>query len=154
VEQLKAAGVAEYEVYSPVLPHESLEPQMPRQGSRVRVLAAIGGVGGVVIGFGMCILSSLIYRLTTGGKPPVSLAPFVVVGFECTILFACLATVGSLVYFARLRPLAPPAEYRDCFSSDRYGLYVQCDPARQEAMVQLLQEAGAIEVMEGNSAHA
>lgn len=154
VAKLKSAGVRQYEVYSPVLTHESLEAEMPRRGSWVRPFTWMGGITGVGLGLAMCILSSLLYGIITGGKPPVSPVPFVVVGFECTILFAALFTVASLVVLARLRPLAPPAEYDGRFSNDRYGVYVQCDPERIQAVAALLRSAGATEVKEYEGASA
>jgi len=150
--QVRDAGAREYEVCSPVLTHESLEAHMPRAGSRLHYISAFGGITGVSVGLAMCVLSSLLYGLWTGGKPPVNLVPFVVVGFECTILFAALFTVAGLVYFARLKPLAPPPDYRPGFSNDRYGLYVQCEPARKPAVAELLRAAGATEVIDGDAA--
>lgn len=151
VECVRGAGVAHYEVYSPVLTHESLEAHMPRAGSPLHLVSAVGGITGVTLGLGMCVLSSLLYNLWTGGKPPVNWVPFVVVGFECTILFAALATVAGLVYCARLKPLTPPDNYRPRFSNDRYGLYLQCEPSRKPALAELLRAAGATEVIDGDA---
>lgn len=148
VTELRRAGLNSYEVYSPVLHHEGMEEIMPRKGSRVRVASALGGITGVLLGLTMCVLSSMLYNLWTGGKPPVSIVPFVVICFECTILFACLATVAALVYFARLRPLAPPADYSPRFGDDRYGVSVECAPENKESAVKLLRAAGAAEVTE------
>ncbi|HEY3285060.1 MAG TPA: DUF3341 domain-containing protein [Armatimonadota bacterium] len=144
---LKEQGVRSYEVYAPVLHHASMEEAMPRRGSFVRFFSTAGGLAGVAIGLGMCVLSSRLYNLVTGGKPPVSLVPFVVVGFECTILFACLATAASLVYFARLRPLAPPPEYDPAYSADRFGLHVRHEAGEGAGIAELLVSHGALEVV-------
>ncbi len=154
VEKLKDVNVEEYEVYSPVLPHESIERYMPRKGSFVRWVSSAGGVTGLFLGFLMCYLSSKLFNLYTSAKPPVSWVPFVVVGFECTILFAAVATVLAFAYFARLKPMAPPAEYSPRFGNDRYGLYVQVAPERTAVVARILQEAGAVEVTEGEAASA
>lgn len=148
VEKLKAAGMAEYEVYSPVPHHEEMEEHMPRRGSWVRHFTIVGGISGVLLGLAMCVLSSLLYKLVTGGKPPVNVVPFVVVGFECTILFACLATVVGLVYHARLLPLAPSDPYDPQFSSDRFAVFVGGEPARKQQAMKILQSAGAMQVTE------
>lgn len=148
VKKLRAAGVAEYEVYSPVIHHEEMEEHMPRRGSWVRHFTIIGGISGVLLGLAMCVLSSLLYKLVTGGKPPVNLVPFVVVGFECTILFACLATVVGLVYHARLLPLAPAAPYDPQFSSDRFAVFVGGEPALKKQATEILRSAGAMQVTE------
>ncbi len=149
VAALRAAGLDDVEVYSPVLHHDSLEEKMPRKGSKVRWVTTAGGITGVFLGFLMCIAAAKLYDLITGGKAPVSLVPFVVVGFELTILFGALFTVGALIYFARLKPMAPPPAYDDRFSNDRYGVLVSAPPARREAAARALQEAGAVEVTEG-----
>ncbi|MBI3948444.1 MAG: DUF3341 domain-containing protein [Armatimonadetes bacterium] len=146
VARLKAAGIGEYEMYTPMLHHEEMEQHMPRKGSPVRAIAAVGGVAGLALAYLMTRQSSLLYGLITGGKPPVALVPFVVVMFEMTILFAALAAVASLVFFARLNPFAPPPEYDLRFSDDRFGLFVPCEPERREEIAGLLREAGAVAV--------
>jgi molybdopterin-containing oxidoreductase family membrane subunit len=154
VERLNRAGVPDYEVYSPVLTPESLELHMPRWGSPVWMVSTVGGVAGLAVGLALAILSSRIYGLITGGKPEVSLVPFVIVGFEVTILLAGLGTVVALFYWGHLGPVAPPSEYDERFSNDRYGLYVRCDPGRREEIVQLLQDSGATEIKEGDRTSA
>src|SRR5215831_6475239 len=86
IRQLRAKGFSDLTVYTPA-PVEDIEVEVERVRplSKVRLFTLIGGVTGTATGFFLTIWSSLIWSLLTGGKAPVSLPPFVIIGFELTI---------------------------------------------------------------------
>jgi hypothetical protein len=96
----------------------------------------------------MCVLTSLIYGLVTGGKTPVAGVPFVIPTYEGTILLGAIgAFIAVLVYaFAKVR--ATPADYDPRFSYDSFGVYVTCAEAERSRIVEMLEKAGAVEIDE------
>ena len=85
--------------------------------------------------------------LITGGKPVVSIPPFVVIAFEMMILFGGLCTLIGLVVLGRLPSFRTSPRYDPRFTDDRFGVAVHCDRAERAASVRdLLRGAGAEEV--------
>jgi Protein of unknown function (DUF3341) len=147
LEELRAKGYHDLEVYTPVPVHE-IEDVMERGRavSRVRLFTLIGGLTGTASGFILTIWSAMQWGLITGGKPVASIPPFVVIAFELTILFGGLATVLGMVLLARLPRLSPTPAYDPRFSNDRFGVAVRCAPGRESSVSAILQAAGAEEV--------
>ena len=147
LEELRARGYHDLEVYTPAPIHE-IEDVMERGRpvSRVRLFTLIGGLTGTASGFLLTIWSAMQWGLVTGGKPVASIPPFVVIAFELTILFGGLATVLGMVLLGRLPRLRPTAGYDPRFSNDRFGVAVECAPGRGAAAGEILRGAGAEEV--------
>jgi molybdopterin-containing oxidoreductase family membrane subunit len=148
IRELRARGFAQVVAYSPV-PLEDVEEALtghalPR--SPVRLFTLVGGVTGTAGGFALTIWSSLKWNLITGGKPVVSIPPFVVIAFEMTILMAGLCTLLGLLVTARLPSLRLSPRYDPRFSVDRFGVEVRCAPADADRAAGILREAGAEEV--------
>ena len=76
--ELKSKGYDNLTVYSPVPNHE-LEDVMGHGTSPVRLFTLIGGLTGCFLGFLYAIWTSLDWELITGGKPIVSLPPYVII---------------------------------------------------------------------------
>ncbi len=144
---LKESGATDYRAYGPVNLTE-FEDLMPKRGSRVELLATFGGAIGLIVFFLMCVLSALLYNLITGGKPPISNVPFVIVAYEGTILLGAIAAFVGTVYLARLLLPDVPAGYDARFSQDSFGIEVPCESADRQKTVDLLVESGASEIYE------
>jgi molybdopterin-containing oxidoreductase family membrane subunit len=147
IRDLRREGFAELTVYTPV-PVEEIEEEVERVRplSRVRLFTLIGGLSGTALGFFLTIWSALKWELVTGGKHPVSIPPFVIIGFELTILLGGLSTLLALLVLGRLPRLRPSPTYDPRFTLDRFGVAVTCAPDRAEAAGSLLAAAGAEEV--------
>lgn len=147
IRDLRARGFGDFTVYSP-LPVEEIEAEVdrPRPLSRVRLFTLIGGLTGTASGFALTIWSALKWNLVTGGKPIVSIPPFIVIAFELTILLGGLATLLALLVLGRIPRYRPSPGYDPRFTVDRFGIAVACPPDRAEAVGQLLRAVGAEEI--------
>jgi len=92
-----------------------VEEILPGRRSKVRFFALIGAAGGTVTGLAFTILTSLSWPLVIGGKPIVSLPPFIIIAFALTILFGALSTFAGFLLLSRLPSL------RRIRSGEEYG---------------------------------
>ena len=147
LEELRAKGYHDLTVYTPVPVHEIEDVlERDRPVSRVRLFTLIGGLTGTVSGFLLTIWSALVWGQTTGGKPVVSIPPFVVIAFELTILFGGLATLIGMVVLGRLPRFTPSPTFDPRFTNDRFGVAVHCATGRGGSVREILRGAGAEEV--------
>ena len=147
IQALRGRGLSDFSVYTPV-PIEEIEEAVDHDKplSRVRLFTLIGGLTGTATGFFLTIWSSLKWNLVTGGKPIVSIPPFVIIAFELTILFGGLCTLLGLLVLGRLPKFRRSSNYDPRFTVDRFGIEVRCPSSMTEAARQCLREAGAQEV--------
>ena len=82
-----------------------VEEILPGKRSKVRFFALVGAASGTVTGFAFTILTSLSWPLIVGGKPVVSLPPFLIIAFALTILFGALSTFAGFLLLSRLPSL-------------------------------------------------
>lgn len=143
--ELKSKGYDSVTVYSPVPRHE-IDDVLDEPVSPVRLFTLVGGLTGCTLGFAYAISTSLDWPLIVGGKPINSLPPFVIIGFECTILIGALSTVAGMFLNARLPKLRKAAGYDPRFSNDKFGVLVMGGPSQVTGAEQLLKAAGAEEV--------
>lgn len=145
IERLRQAGFRNLQALSPV-PHHAIDEALQKPPSPVRVFTLIGCLLGGTTGLVLTIAASLHYPLITGGKPIVSIPPFLIIVFELTILFGGLMTLGGMLLNARLPRLHVVPAYDPRFSEDRFGLWVRCETKDFDAVTRLLESAGAEEV--------
>jgi hypothetical protein len=147
IRELRTGGFSGISTYSPV-PLPEFEEALTGHGlprSPVRLFTLVGGLTGTTLGFALTIWSSLKWGLITGGKPVVSIPPYLVIAFECTILLGGLCTLLGLLVTARL-PAKGSKRYDPRFSADRFGVEVDCPPADSARAAEILRQAGAEEV--------
>jgi molybdopterin-containing oxidoreductase family membrane subunit len=147
IQALRQRGLRDFSVYMPV-PVEEIEEALEHEKpvSPVRFFTLVGGLTGTLTGFGLTIWSSLKWNLVVGGKPIVSIPPFVIIAFELTILLGGLCTLLGLLVLGRLPKFRPSASYDPRFSVDRFGIAVRCPAEMVEAARQCLRDAGAQEM--------
>ena len=147
IRELRAQGFTDFTVYSPV-PVEEIEAVLEenRPVSPVRLFTLIGGLTGTITGFGLTIWSALKWGLVTGGKPVVSIPPFVIIAFELTILLGGLSTLLAILVLGKLPALRRSPTYDPRFTVDHFGIGVSCAAERIEAASRCLSQAGAEEV--------
>lgn len=125
VRRLRNRGFRNVEAYSPA-PFEEIDEAVDPKPSRVRLFTLIGGLAGVFTGFFIQIWMSLDWPIRVGGKAYASIPPYVIVGFEMTILFGGLLTFLGLLAVGRLYPRKPDPGYSARFSAEEFGVVVEC----------------------------
>jgi hypothetical protein len=144
IRALKARGHRDLVVYS-AAPNHEIEEALAHRVSPVRLFTLIGGLTGCAAGFGMTIWMSLDWPTLVGGKTIASIPPYVVIGFELTILLGALSTVTAVALFSVLQGRRGVA-YDPRFSDDQIGIFVPATPEQLGPTEQLLKTAGAVEV--------
>ncbi len=157
IDRLKKAGFTDMIVSAPLPRHEIEELIYEGRPSPVRWFTLIGAIFGGLGGFSVCSLTHANWpMIIPAGKPLVSVPAFIVLTFEATVLFGCLATLIGLIVMCRLPSNDLQIEVCDPrFSDDHFGIVVNgLAPADAEKVRKILSENGAIEVtgMEADNA--
>ncbi len=106
----------------------------------VRLWTLAGGVTGLCGAFILAIGSALANDLIVGGKHPIAIIPYCVVGFEATVLLGAIFSVTGMILHSRLGfPETHPA-YSPEFSRDKYGVVVECPQERMDYVRQVMEE--------------
>lgn len=129
-------------VHSPIPSHTIADAlQLPK--SKVGWFTLAGGITGFFSGFLLAAFTAARWGLIVGGKPVVALVPFVIVGFEFTILFAVFGNVLGLISQARLPRFSTGAGYDPRFSGHKFGVLASCDPGRESDLKRFFESKGA-----------
>ena len=144
IRALRARGHRNLVVYS-ASPNHEIEEALDQSVSPVRLFTLIGGLTGCAAGFGMTIWMSLDWPLLVGGKTIASIPPYVVIGFELTILLGALSTVTAVALLSVLMGKRGIA-YDPKYSDDQIGIFVPAGSDEVGPVEQLLRSAGAVEV--------
>lgn len=143
---LKAKGFQDLTVYS-AAPNHHIEEALDQPVSWVRAFALIGGLTGCAAGFGMTLWMSYDWPLLVGGKPIGAIPPYVVLGFELTILYGALSTVAGVIILSAMKSLKG-RPFKPEFSDDTIGIFVPCPPEQRPAVRTFLEQVGSEEVSE------
>lgn len=145
VRSLGTAGAQIVTVLSPI-PCPEIEEELGRRQSPIRFFTLFGGLVGTATGLLLTMGASLQYPMITGGKPILSIPPFLVITFELTILFGALATIAGLFWKIRGSSFEFQGLYDPQFSADRFGIRVRCGETQRDTIREMLTRAGALEV--------
>ncbi|MSP56172.1 MAG: DUF3341 domain-containing protein [Myxococcales bacterium] len=152
---LKKAGFTDLMVMTPMPRHEVEEAVYEGEPSPVRWFTLCGGLFGGTMVFSLMSLTHANWpMILPGGKPVVSVPPFMVITFEGTVLWAALGTLVGLLLNCRLPATDLPEEACDPrFSSDCFGIVLERVGANDAAQIRhILEHSGAIEVTGGVAA--
>lgn len=143
VRGLKASGFADVKAAMPA-PFPEVIEALGKPRSAIDFVTFPGALVGLLCGIALTVGTSLAWPTVTGGKPIVSIPPFVIVIFEVTVLIGSLTNLAALSlgtwHGGRLRFF--PTQAR--FNADRIGIFATgADPQVGE---RILRESGAQEV--------
>jgi molybdopterin-containing oxidoreductase family membrane subunit len=141
VEALKKSSWELDRVHTPFPSHQISEALKVKK-SPVGYFTLMGGIIGFFAGFALAIYTAVQWNLIVSGKPVVAWLPFLIVGFEFTILFAVLGNVIGLVTQTRLPEFETLKTYDPRFSGDCFGIVASCDEAEQEKLADLFKKNG------------
>lgn len=141
---LKAKGVRDFRLYSPVPNHE-LEEEIykGKRRSSVRMFTLLGGITGCLGAFLMTIWMSLDWPLRTSAKPVIAIPSFVVIGFECTVLLGCIFTLIGMLHFSRIPNIFRCPGYRPDFTKNLFGLVARVSKEDADSIKGEFEKCGA-----------
>lgn len=111
------------EVFSPVK-IGNVDPVLGLPRGPVRYWTLIGALLGVAGGFWLAGGTASVNDLIVGGKPVISVVPFLVVSFEGMVLLGSYANLIGMIIHARLGPTRLPKAFDPRFTQDKFGLFV------------------------------
>lgn len=145
LEQARGRGFDCVTAFAPTYDQQLVEALAPGK-SPVRRFALLGGITGGVSGLALTIWTTGQWPLLiTGGKPLLSIPPFLVITFEMTILLGAIASLTGFVLWSILSRAPRTAPYDPRFSAGHFGLCVECQPREVDKVIRLLKENGASE---------
>jgi hypothetical protein len=138
---LAPAGFSFRRAHSPIPSHKIMAALQPKK-SPVGWLTLAGGILGFFSGFALAIFSATRWDLIASGKPVISLVPFMIVGFEFTVLFAVFGNVIGLLTCMRLPDYKGLQTYDPRCSGEHFGVLAACESERQAELVDFFQKKG------------
>jgi len=145
IRTLNGANFRIDQVHSPTPRHE-IQEALGGGSSPIRYFTLAGGAIGVLFGLALATYAHVQWYLITSGKPVLAWIPFLVIAFECCILFGVLSTLLGLSIMSGLPRFRLPSSYDPRFSQDLFGILVSCGEEEEETVARLLRDAGAKEV--------
>ena len=143
--KLKGAGFETPSLLSPV-PIEGVEEVLGKKKSVIRRFTFFGALTGGLSGFLLAAGTAVLYVHPTGGRPIITIPPFLIITYELTILFGILATVLGFFISARL-PAIRERVYVPEAAVDKFAVSVPCDNDEHYRRAEtILRESGAEEV--------
>lgn len=135
----------EFRVYSP-FGCPDIDHAIDHERSPVRFVTGTGAVIGLCFGFALAIWCAMDWPMRVSAKDVVSIPGFVVIGYECTILFGGIATLLAIFHFCRLPDILRKVGYDPRFSYDKFGIVVGCNGSETDDVKSALSKCGADEV--------
>ena len=142
VESLTDSPFRIEKVHSPI-PSHRLSHALKSKKSRVGWYTLIGGIIGFFFGFALASFTALRWGIIVGGKPVVSLVPFLIVGFEFTVLFAVFGNIIGFLFQTDLPRFDWATHYDERVSGEHFGILATCEPSQQENLERLFETQGA-----------
>ncbi|AMR28723.1 quinol:cytochrome C oxidoreductase [Hymenobacter psoromatis] len=148
VDNVRAAGVKIYEVFSP-FPIHGIDDALGIERSRLPIAAFFYGLCGLSFALWMQIyMLGFDWPMIIGGKPAISLPAWIPVSFELTVFFTCHGMVITFYTISKLYPRfkTPMLDVRS--TDDKFVMAIELDENSSQLpkLTQLLRENGASEV--------
>lgn len=128
-------------VHSP-FPSHRISHTLKLRKSPVGWFTLAGGILGFFTGFSLAMYTGLEWKLIVWGKPIIAWFPFVIVGFEFTILFSVLANVLGLIVLGDLPDYQDLKRYDPRCSGEHFGIVATCSEGEQDKVIEFFQNRG------------
>jgi hypothetical protein len=141
IEDIKDSPWQLRRVHSPI-PSHKISEALNLKKSKVGWFTLAGGITGFISGFLLAIYTASQWNLIVSGKPVIALVPFLVVGFEFTILFAVFGNVVGLIHQMQLPEYKGLEQYDPRCSGHHFGVTVSCKSEDLEGLKLFFQNKG------------
>ena len=128
-------------VHSPI-PSDNILHALKAKKSKVGYFTLAGAIVGFFSGIGLAVYTATEWNLIMSGKPVVAWIPFLIVGFEFTILFAVFGNVLGLLFQTDLPEFKSLRIYDERCSGEHYGLLASCAEGEENRLMAYFQEKG------------
>ncbi len=147
IRKLRELNLSDVELFTP-FPNHDLEDEMyyGKKRSPVRRVTLIGGLTGLTCAFLMTCWMSIDYPVRVSAKPLISIPAFIVIGFECTILFGSIANLLAMFHFSRIPNLFRTPGHRPKFTDGTFGLTVRVAKEKTDELKKTFEKLGAGQV--------
>lgn len=142
VEALKTSPYEFVRVNTPIPSHKIMKALMLKK-SKVGWFTLCGGIIGFLAGFGLAAFTATRWNLIVSGKPIMAIIPFVVVGFEATILFAVFGNVLGLLTQMRIPNQGWLKYYDPRCSGEHFGVLAACKTQQEDDLEEFFRQQGA-----------
>ena len=142
VNDLKGSSYTFHRVNSPFPSHKIMDA-LKLKKSMVGWFTLAGGIIGLLGGFALAIFCAVQWDLIVSGKPVVAIIPFVIVGFEATILCAVFGNILGLLTQMRMPSYRLMKYYDPRCSGEYFGVLASCDPNQEDGLNKFFQKQGA-----------
>ena len=88
------------------------------------------------------IYTASVWKLIVWGKPVIAWIPFIIVGFEFTILFSVFANVLGLVVLGGLPDYQGLKRYDPRCSGEHFGILATCAAGEEEKVIEFFEHQG------------
>jgi hypothetical protein len=153
VRTVRGGGVKIHEVFTP-FPVHGLEEVLGYKRTRLPMAAFFFGMTGTTLALVMQIwMLGYDWPMIIGGKNYVSLASFIPVTFELTVLLSALGMVATFMIISDLKPYRWPRQFDVRSTDDKHVMAIDLAvnaKFSKDQIAALLKEAGASEVNEKN----
>jgi hypothetical protein len=144
IRRLRTAGLEPETAFAPAYDEELIE-LAGRRSNLIGAMALAGAAAGCAAGFALTMWTTAQWPLIVGGKPRMSMPPFLLIVFELTLLLASLGAAAAFFRRAAVsRPDQPPVDLPD-FTDARFGLLIHVDPVLMARTIETINQAGAVE---------
>jgi hypothetical protein len=151
VRSLRSKGVKIHEVFTP-FPVHGLEEALGYKRSRLPIAAFFFGLTGTGLALLMQIwMLGFDWPMIIGGKNYWSIASFIPVTFELTVLLAALGMVGTFILVSDLKPYKWPRQFDVRSTDDKHVMAIDLAVNTKfdvQELGRLVRDSGASEVSE------
>lgn len=153
VRKVRGNGVKIHEVFTP-FPVHGLDEVLGYKRSRLPIAAFLCGLTGTSLALTMQIwMLGFDWPMIIGGKNHASLAAFIPVTFELTVLLAALGMVATFMIVSDMKPYRWPRQFDVRSTDDKHVMAIDLavnSRFTKDDLSSLLKNSGASEVNEKN----
>lgn len=145
--RVRESGFVKFDAITPY-PVHGMEEACGIKRSWIPYVTFAAGTIGLLAALALVYYTSVVdWAINVGGKPMFSLPAFVPIMFELTILFAALASVGTMFIVTGMPKIDPPVIDKD-LTCHKFAIFIPENDVgyNQERVEKLLKELGADEV--------